>query len=67
VLGLGDSVGANKEFAFRFRHPKEISQEVQSRRDRHGFELRGHVGDIMRDVERFLRHDAARRIVGSLR
>ena len=67
AFDFGDGVGPNKEFAFGFRHPEEISQEIEMRRNRHGFELGGHVGDIMRDVESLPRYHAARRIVGSLR
>jgi hypothetical protein len=34
-------------------------------RDRLGFELGGHAGDVTGNVERFPRHSHARRIVGS--
>ena len=65
ALGFGDGVGANIHFAFGFRHPEEIGEQVETRRDRHRFKLGGHVGDVARDVERFPRHSPARRIVGS--
>ena len=34
------------EFAFRFRHPEKVSQPVEVGRDRQGFELGGHAGDV---------------------
>ena len=39
ALGFGGTVGANKYFAFRFRHPEKINQLVEAGRDRH--EMRG--------------------------
>jgi hypothetical protein len=39
TLGFGGTVGANKYFAFRFRHPEKINQLVEAGRDRH--EMRG--------------------------
>jgi hypothetical protein len=66
TLGFGDGVGSNKQFAFSSRHPEEIGEKVETRRDRHGFELGGHVSDIARDVETLPRHNPLRRIIGSL-
>jgi DNA protecting protein DprA len=65
ALGFGDCVRANINFAFRFRHPEEIGEQVEPGRDRHGFELGGHVGDITSNIERFPRHGPVRGIVGS--
>ena len=63
ALGFGDGVGANVNFAFRFGHPKEISEQVEAGRDRHGFELGSHVRDVTSDIERFVRDSPLRRIV----
>src|SRR6476469_3663970 len=67
ALGFGGTVGANKYFAFRFRHPEKVSQLVEVGRERRGFELGGHVGDVAGDVEHFPRHSPMRGIVGSSR
>jgi hypothetical protein len=53
ALGFRDVVGANKDFAFLFRHPEKVCQWVKARRDRHGFEPRGHVDDVTGDVDCF--------------
>ena len=50
ALGFGDTVGANKYFAFHFRHPEKINQPVEAGRDRHGFEFGGHAGDVTGNV-----------------
>ena len=55
-----------------FRLPLSPSREskrqpVEVGRDRRGFELSGHVGDIAGDVEHFLRHSPTILIVGSSR
>src|ERR1700722_16539788 len=67
ALGFGDAADANRCFAFRSRHPEKVSQQVEVGRDRQGFELGGHVGDVAGDVEHFPRHSPMRRIVGSSR
>jgi len=67
ALGFGGAVGANKYFAFRFRHPEKINQPVEAGRDRHGFEFGGHAGDVTGNVEHFPRHSPVRRIVASSR
>src|SRR5271163_1276729 len=64
ALDLGDGVGANINLAFRSGHPKEIGEQVEAGRDRHGFKLRGHVCDVASDIERFVRNSPMRRIVG---
>ena len=66
-LGFGDAADANQYFAFGFRHPEKVSQPVEVGRDRQGFELSGHAGDVARNVEYFPRHCLIRRIVGSSR
>jgi hypothetical protein len=67
TLGFGGAVGANKYFAFRFRHREKINQPVEAGRVRHGFEFGGHTGDVTGNVEGFSRHSPVRRIVGSSR
>src|SRR6202044_2286861 len=67
ALGFGDAADSNQYFAFRFRHPEKVSQQVEVGRDRQGFELGGHVGDVAGDVEHFPRHSPMRRIVVSSR
>jgi hypothetical protein len=67
ALSFGDAADANQYFAFRFRHPEKVSQQVEVGRDRQGFELGGHGGDVAGDVEHFPRHSPMRRIVGSSR
>ena len=54
-----------QEFAFRFAIRGKCEQ-LKARRDRHGFELCGHVRDIASDVESLSRHDPMRRIVSPL-
>ena len=44
ALGFEDDVDASQYFAFRFRHPEEVSQLVEVGRERRGFEWGGHVG-----------------------
>jgi hypothetical protein len=56
TLSFGGTVGANKYFAFRFRHPGKITQLVEAGNDRHGFEFGGQAGDLTGNVERFPRH-----------
>jgi hypothetical protein len=58
---------ANQHFAFHFRHPEKVSQPVEVGRDRHGFELGGHVVEVAGDVKHFLRHSPKILIVGSSR
>ena len=69
ALGFGGTgeKGANKYFAFRFRHCEKINQSVEAGRVRHGFEFGGHICDVTSNVERFPRHSPVRRIVGSSR
>jgi hypothetical protein len=67
TLGFGGAVGANKYFAFHFRHPEKINQLVEAGRFRHGFEFGGHAGDVTGNVQRFPRHSPVRRVVGSSR
>ena len=61
------AVGANKHFAFHFRHPEKINQLVEAGRVRHGFEFGGHAGDVTGNVQRFPRHSPVRRFVASSR
>jgi hypothetical protein len=37
TLRLGHGVRANIDFAFGLSHPKEISEQVEARRNRHSF------------------------------
>ena len=67
TLSFGGAIGANKYFAFRFRHREKISQPVETGCVRYGFEFGGHAGDVTGSVELFRRDSPARRVVASSR